>query len=330
MKIVQFRRLIIGVSIVASTSLHAQNFFSYWGERWNDYLHTPESNLTFLHKRFFKDTVTVAEMKEAFVKYKGVTCEKSLYEGVDSVYFPIEGHGRSVMLVSPLQRHPDRNVRACRGIWACAGPRYQLLDVVDKNGKSQKKLLEKLNGDETKRWLDGEILRIEEPRWYMGFVVSPCVYWECYDEGKPLADVNTSANRPDFFSYAEVTYLCIGGRWYSHLQAGVRLLGAMCGLDYSPLNRDQAERVFSVLLYRNPLPKGKKRLEKPYTLELLEPGEADKETLRLFHDLKRFVESLPDKTFKPYYTTDFRIMNGRYYRVTVNRCGWLVEDYLKE
>lgn len=330
MKTVSFRRLIIGLAIVASTSLHAQNLFSYWGERWNDYLHTPESNLTFLHKRFFKDTVTVAEMKEAFVKYKGVTCEKSLYEGGDSVNFPVEGHGRSVMLVSPLQRHPDRTVRACRGIWACASPRYQLLDVVDKNGQSQKKLLEKLNGDETKRWLDGEILRLEEPRWYMGFVVSPCVYWECYDEGKPLADVNTSANRPDFFSYAEVTSSWIGGYWDRNLQAGARLLGAMCGLEYSPLSDGQAECVFSVLLYQKPMAKGKKCEEKPYTLELLEPESADNGTLRLFHDMKRFVEALPDQTFKPYYTTDFRIMNGRYYRVTVNRCGWLIEDYLKE
>ena len=34
------------------------------------------------------------------------------------------------------------------------------------------------------------------------------------------------------------------------------------------------------------------------------------------------------QTFKPYYTSDGRILPGRYYRVTVNRCGWLVEDYM--
>ena len=41
-----------------------------------------------------------------------------------------------------------------------------------------------------------------------------------------------------------------------------------------------------------------------------------------------FVEKLPYNTFRPLYTADFRILTGRYYRVTVNKCGWLVEDYL--
>ncbi len=49
--------------------------------------------------------------------------------------------------------------------------------------------------------------------------------------------------------------------------------------------------------------------------------------MKLFEDFKKFVERLPEGAFKPYYTTDFRIMTGRYYRVTVNKCGWLVEDY---
>lgn len=44
--------------------------------------------------------------------------------------------------------------------------------------------------------------------------------------------------------------------------------------------------------------------------------------------MKQFVERLPQGTFMPYYTTDFRILLGRYYRVTVNKCGWLVEDYM--
>ncbi|MBR3616299.1 MAG: DUF5030 domain-containing protein [Bacteroidaceae bacterium] len=44
--------------------------------------------------------------------------------------------------------------------------------------------------------------------------------------------------------------------------------------------------------------------------------------------LKRFVESLPSNSFAPYFTTDMRLMTGRYYKVTVNKCGWLIQDYL--
>lgn len=323
---IRFRRIIVSLTIGAVQCLYAQNYFSSWSERWNNYLHEPENDLTFLHKRYFHDTVRVEEMKEAFLKYKDVIHKKSLYEGYDSVGFPLEGHGRSVMLVSPLKRHPNKKVRECRGVWAY--PRKQVIKLIDKNGLSQEKLAERLNCDEERKWLDGEILRLEEPRWYMGFIVSPCVYWEIYDKGKPLADVCSSARIPDFFSYSEVTSFGFGGHWNRRLQAGAHLMGGMCGLSY--LNEEQSERTFSVLMYQKPIPKGMNYLERPYTLELLEPEEADKEILRLFHDLKSFIEALPNKTYNPYYTTDFRIMAGRYYRVTVNRCGWLVEDYLKE
>ena len=65
-----------------------------------------------------------------------------------------------------------------------------------------------------------------------------------------------------------------------------------------------------------------------YTIELLVPENPDKEIELLFKDLKRFIESLSSKSFAPYFTTDMRLMTGRYYRVTVNKCGWLIEDYL--
>ena len=57
-------------------------------------------------------------------------------------------------------------------------------------------------------------------------------------------------------------------------------MGGMCGLSY--LNEEQSERTFSVLMYQKPIPKGMNYLERPYTLELLEPEEADKEILRLY------------------------------------------------
>ena len=51
-------------------------------------------------------------------------------------------------------------------------------------------------------------------------------------------------------------------------------------------------------------------------------------TQSAFGKMQWFVRKLPYGTYRPLYTTDFRILTGRYYRVTVNRCGWLVEDYM--
>jgi hypothetical protein len=36
--------------------------------------------------------------------------------------------------------------------------------------------------------------------------------------------------------------------------------------------------------------------------------------VKLFDDLKEFVERIPSKAFAPYFTTDLRQMTGRYYR----------------
>ena len=118
------------LAMFITPNLHSQNLFEYWGVKWRDYQQEPKNNLSFLHRRFFRDTVKVAEMKEAFSKYKNVTCYKSVYEGFDSVYFPMEGHGSSIMLISPLRRHPDRKVRESRGVWSF--PRCVLVDIFDK------------------------------------------------------------------------------------------------------------------------------------------------------------------------------------------------------
>jgi len=322
---VHLNRQILIIFIILASNMYGQRYDNFWEDRWDDFQRTSKEDITFLHRRYYHDTVSVEEMKDAFLRYSNVTCDNSLYEGYDSLSFPMEGHGSSIMLVSPLKHHSDSQVRKCRGVWSY--PFLKLVDLVDENGMSQSKLVEKLNRSKNRQWLDGEILLLEEPRSYMGFVVSPCLYWAIYDQGKLLANVNTSTNSPDFFSHAEVTSIGFGGHWDRKLQSGARLMGAMCNLEYLPLN-EKLECTFSVLLYQTSRHIGNKDQGGCYTLELLEPESPEKDVQRLFQDLKSFAENLPDKTFKPYFTTDYRIMNGRYYRVTVNQCGWLIEDYL--
>ena len=40
------------------------------------------------------------------------------------------------------------------------------------------------------------------------------------------------------------------------------------------------------------------------------------------------VSDFPERAIKPYYTSDFRVLPGRFYRITSNSCGILVQDYL--
>ena len=308
------------IVLLLASNVQAQLSFDYFAEKWAEYQLGVPTDLKSLHRNHFNDTVTVEEMKDAFFRYNGKSSCQSPYEGFDSVVY-VGGYGENVMLISPLERHPQKKVRECRGVWAWTGY-YKLLDLQDENGVSQKQLLEKLNSDKEQKWLDGEVLKLGGPQWYMGFVVSPRPNWDIYDEGRLVARIGYSPqSASDFFSYANLTKNVLDGDWYSSIDAGAKLLGALHGVQ-SSANLGKSEKTFSVLLYENPKSKAT-----PYTLELLEPSNPDKETAELFRNFKRFVERIPAKAFKPYYTTDFRLMTGRYYRVTVNKCGWLVEDY---
>lgn len=128
----------------------------------------------------------------------------------------------------------------------------------------------------------------------------------------------------DFFSYASFCNT-LDGDWQSKVQSGAALLGK-CLTFYTHFTSESTpERSFSVLLYQTPESSNQ---EKEYTLKLLLPEQPDKETENAFISMKRFVENLRHNAYNPFYTADFRVMTGRYYHVTVNKCGWLVKDYM--
>jgi hypothetical protein len=288
---------------------------------WSDYQQDTKYNLTDFSRRCFKDTIGVAEMKEAFYKNKDVKFTVSPYAGLDSVK-RTGTIGESVMILSPLRNHPKKEVRECRGVWNRFGT-VSLVDLLDKNGVSQQTLLKKIKDDELKKMMNGEIITLRAPRWYMGYVLSPVASMEIYLDGK-LMGKSPSVYYSDFFAYANHYSNVLDGEWYHDVSGGARLLGALQNIN-TMMHAGTSDKIFSVLLYTKTYPRSTKVT---YTLELLLPDNPDKETDALFMSLKRFVESLPSNSFAPYFTTDMRLMTGRYYKVTVNKCGWLIQDYL--
>ena len=260
-------------------------------------------------------------MKEAFYKNKDVKFTASPYAGLDSVK-RIGTIGESVMILSPLRNHPKKEVRECRGVWNRFGA-VSLVDLLDKNGVSQQTLLKKIKDDELKKMMNGEIITLRAPRWYMGYVLSPVASMEIYKDGKLLGK-SPRVDYSDFFAYANHYSNVLDGEWYHDVSGGARLLGALQNMN-TMMHAGTSDKTFSVLLYTKTYPRSTKVT---YTLELLLPDNPDKETDALFMSLKRFVESLPSNSFAPYFTTDMRLMTGRYYKVTVNKCGWLIQDYL--
>ena len=288
---------------------------------WAVYQQDTKYNLTNFSHRYFTDTVSVQEMKEAFYKNKDVKFTKSPYAGLDSVK-RIGSIGESVMILSPLKKHPKKEIRDSRGVWNRLGT-FSLVDLLDKNGVSQQTLFKKIKDEDLKKMMNGEIISLRAPRWYMGYVISPAASMEVYMDGK-LIGSSPSVSYSDFFAYANHYSKVLDGEWYLKVSGGARLLGALQGMN-TMTHAKTSEKSFSVLLYAKTYPRSKRIT---YTIDLLLPNNPDKDTENLFMSLKDFVESLPSGSFAPYYTTDLRLMTGRYYKVTVNKCGWLIQDYL--
>ncbi len=257
---------------------------------WDEYRYHARYSPYALKWRFFRDTISVNEMKEAFLKYKDVTLHKSPYAGFDTI---MTTKGKAVILRSPMRDVPLKDI--------FAKPKWR-------------------------KKLTGDIVYLAHPHPYMGFIVSPYAFYEVYQGGKLVGqDGKYHDGGADFFSYAQQATSTLHGEWNDSIESGARLMGAMIGLSEG-IQAGRPERIFSVLLHRKAEQTYPTREE--YTIDLLLPENPDQQTLTDFLVMKGYIEKLHYNSFKPYYTTDFRLLLGRYYRVTVNRCGWLVEDYM--
>lgn len=259
---------------------------------WISYLHDTKVDRSILRQNYFKDTISVEEMKAAFEQYKDTIFRTSPYAGYDSIN---TFYGKLLVLRSPLKDVPMKE------IW-----------MKQRKSKYAKKIT-------------GDFIFLQEPHRYMGYIVSPNPILETRLEGRLLAEEADTDGGLDFFCFMQRSSNTIDGTWKNKVKDGAKLLGTLINMDIHP-NDKREERTFSVLLYEKP--KSETGSEGAYTVELLSPKDPDWQTHSDIGIMQWFVEKLPYGTFRPLYTTDFRIMTGRYYRVTVNRCGWLVEDYL--
>lgn len=297
-----------------------RNLFS---ETWHRYRYLSKGDLGIL-RHYFRDTVSVSEMKEAFHRFHAHHFTSSPYEGFDSIVYGF--NDRSILLTSPLRDHPVRKVRNMRGVWA-RGKRFHLQQLFDADGQPQGELQKRVNRD-TLPLMERTYVFLREPRHYMGFIVSPLPSADTFDRYLRVGMGGFNYRPLDFFCLAAPGGT-LDGQWYHCIRSGARLFGRILNLHFGNDGYDDimTEHTFSVLLYEKP--REARSAEAEYTLELLSPEQPDEETLKAFGLMKRYVEKLMYGTFNPLFTSDFRIMTGRYYRVTVDKCGWLVEDYLR-
>ena len=292
------KRLKLSAALIAllfTQNAFCQQEFPDYEDLWKEYKSKIDENFLSCSWKFNKE-VSLEEMKEAFYKNKNAKDKKIHYED---------------FLVIKPELHPD-------DIYVRVYP--------------------SLKDHPAKQVVEGEEITLSNPKWYMGFIVSPRAYFEVYNSGKRTVFA-PYATYSDIFAYAAYRpVLQLDGpyNWHRDTGWGARLVGTLHAMRTDEHWWLIDEKQFSVLLYKK---KDEEKvqdyqgihthlLREYYSLELLEPEVPDKDFKKLFENLKEFVEDIPLGAFAPYFTTDMRVMTGRYYRVTVNKCGWLIEDYL--
>ena len=290
-------------------------------KRWDRYEKVMSRGGNSFISYYFRDTVSIDEMVEAFRTNKEKHYSSSTYAGHDSIVHGI--FGPYVMLNSPLKNCPVKEAQTMRGVWVLGPSGIALQGVQDPQGNMRPEIMEKVE-KKPKDWRKGDYVLLRNPMHYMGYVVSPCAVVQTRDENRLVGSTPTIQRPADFFSSQGSR--SFDGDWDSGIKGGGEVFGKYLTFygAYNPC-RYSTEKVFSVLLYQKPESSSTK---KEYTLKLLEPENPDEMTEEAFKVLKDFVENLQYNAFNPLYTTDYRYFLGRYYRVTVNKCGWLLEDYM--
>ena len=223
---------------------------------WYQYQYRSKDDMYLMRERYFRDTISVDEMKEAFRANKDKRFNYSPYQGHDSIF---TFRGNLLNLVRPRAKGLPLN----KFYW---------------NPRRTK---------EETRLLDGDLVFLKYPRHYMGYVVSAQPFMETFDKGRILGREGIlMLGEASFFSQAQQVVGYLDGTWESHLRGGTILMGILMGKDEPP-QPNRPERTFSVLLYEKP------RGQQGYAVALLEPDDPDKETIKDFQWMKQFVERLP-------------------------------------
>ncbi|MDE7377742.1 MAG: DUF5030 domain-containing protein [Paraprevotella sp.] len=170
-------------------------------------------------------------------------------------------------------------------------------------------------------WLDGQVAYLNLPRPYMTYMVSP--WGRCMDIRRGVKESGDRLPRQDQSDYTrEVAF-------YEHAlyeDWGFTLYQEMLLFTHD-VHRH---------IKRDPDFKGREEIDflltkeknGTYGFRLLLPKEPTTRQKMLIKELRKAIKAIPYKLFTPMYTSDGRLLPGRYYHGEYSKEGWRFTDYL--
>lgn len=287
-----------------------------------DYKHSKED----LARMFRLDTVSLAEMRAHYEQYANAAPPANVYAGKDSV----GGIWNMLLVRSPLADAPVKEARSGRGVWKF--PPLQLKGIQgDKSaGSTFDRLVKKyaVKSRDAKQgnsassaaypgWFSGPLVLLANPVYDMGFIVSGAPWFLSYEEGS-LQYSTYIQGAPDFYSYLSRRG-ALDGYWHSGIAAGMYQFSLAASSQLPPAAGQQPVR-FTWLLTID--------AHGRQDAQLLAPKSPDEATRQAFERLRTFVQKLRSGLFHEFYTSDGRVLPGRYIQALYDERGWQFQDLM--
>lgn len=222
MKHLNLFTLAIALLTASNTFGQAENVkpisFDYLGEMWSDYeKREMDNNFLSLYSRQYKETVGVEDMKQAFYNNRNAKAKDK------EIHY--EDFAEKEALLNP----DDTYLR----------------------------VYPTLKDHPEKQVSEGEKIMLVNPKWYMGFIVSPRAYYTIYNGGDRTISA-PYAWYSDFFAYAAYRPVFqVDGpyNWHRKTGYGARLIGNLLAMRTADHWGQKDEKQFSVLLYTKTYPR---------------------------------------------------------------------------
>lgn len=236
-----------------------------------------------------------------------------------------------LMVRSPLADAPVKEARSGRGVWTF--PPLKLRGIQgDKSAVAAfdrlvKKYPLKTDGKNkdksdsfvavSPKWFDGSLILLDDPAYYMGFVVSGTPWFFYYDEGRLVYSTHMEG-APDYYSSR---VLILDGSWADRITKAMYLFSLDASREIPPATGEEPIEFTWLLTIDS---KGGQ------DAQLLAPKTPDEATQWAFKRLRGFVRHLRRGMFHGLYTSDGRILPGRYIQAQYDKRGWLFRDLITQ
>lgn len=287
--------------------------------------------------------LSIDEMISIFYKYsnKNILC--------DSLFFdPFVGYteiGISIVVDTPLKNYSDTIIRNCHAKWRISHKNKEdilylekilPIGITPKEAEKRYAIIQNMYGKYDTysgvfgipaKWFTGKITILNCPRKIFNETVAKDGFILTLKDGGIISRELIHLKEGLYESSCHATkgggiLITEDGCWWQHISINTDSLNNAVNKGFHSSKNDILKD-YSFLLIINPS-SGKLSL---HPLWQKQPNTVD---IKNIDYLKKIIEQLPAWSYGPLITANKKLMYGRYFKASLSKTGWKLEDYLLE